>query len=121
MITKIGFYLSIAPAVGASTGIVRASNLTSDERKKLIDTYGLPSDASLTARNAGRGALGGLVGALGAGTLGAGITGGIAGYNGVDPEWYGPLGVLAGTVFGIPGAIYGTKKMTDKYSKSALK
>jgi len=59
--------------VGTIMGGVSASRLSPEQRATLRSEYGLDSDASLTARNAGRGFLGGAAGALAGraiGTLG---------------------------------------------------
>lgn len=73
MITKIDIEYAAALEKKASgfidglTVAIRASDLSDEERKKIISYYSLPQDASLGLRNAGRGYLGGTLGtALGA-------------------------------------------------------
>lgn len=105
MITKTGTeYVALLEktadsAIGAIIGAVRASNLSDEERKKLIAYYALPQDASLSWRNAGRGALGGGIGAA----VGANL----------------PLSLPLRLGATLGGGALGIKYMTDKYSKSS--
>lgn len=87
--------------LGTTIGAARASNLSDEERAALIKHYGLHSDASLGWRNAGRGFVGGNLGAL---------IGGAAGVLTKSPA----LSLLGHAA----GFATGTKFMTDKYSKS---
>lgn len=70
MITKTGIEYAAtlekkaSGLLGGMTGAVRASNLSDEERKKITSYYGLPQDASLGWRNAGRGYLGGALGSV---------------------------------------------------------
>ena len=103
MITKIGesmlcktAFMGMSPAVGW----YRADKLTPEERALLIQKYGLPEDAALGMRNAGRGIVGGTLG---------GVAGGLVGVAIGRPV----LGNIAGDIIG-------TKIMTDKYSRGAL-
>ena len=76
-ITKLGNQLTktsnagntpYPPAVGGILGAYRASELSADERRRLIEHHGLKENANLTARNTARGAVGATLGtALGAG------------------------------------------------------
>jgi len=99
-----------ADVVGAGIGAIRAADLSHEERKLLKEKHGLGSESSLTARNAGRGYLGGIGGGIVGG--GAGAAFGAATRN---------PGVLAGsTLLGtIGGGLYGAKRATDKYSRSS--
>lgn len=64
MITKTGAKMVKEAVVGAITGAVRANNLTAEQRRTLEQEYGLDEGASLGWRNAGRGFLGGFIGAM---------------------------------------------------------
>lgn len=90
--------------LGTLAGAIRAGNLTDEERAALIEHYGLSSDASLGWRNAGRGFLGGNLGA----SLGLGL-----GALTKSP--------VLGGVGQFAGFAAGTKLMTDKYSKGNAK
>lgn len=107
MLTKIGQEVEkVAGLAGGITGLVRASNLSPEQREALIKEYQLSENASLVGRNLGRGVLGNIGGA----SLGSGV--GMA---------LGSLGGSRGATLGsglgaLIGAIYGSKKSTDKYS-----
>lgn len=91
--------------LGAIIGSNRVANLSDREKAALIEHYGLPSDASLGIRNAGRGALGSGIGNI----LGA-VAGGYIGNTVGRP--------LIGAMLGTPvGGMLGIKLMTDKYSQ----
>ena len=91
------------PVTAAIVGGVRASNLSDDEKRQLRARYGLDSDANLTVRNAGRGIVGGGLGALGGLALGALVPG---------------AGRAAGMTLGsVLGGAAGTHFATNKYSK----
>lgn len=86
-------------------GMIRALNLSEEERRALIDHYGLPEDAELPIRNAGRSAVGFIPGAAlyeaGRASIARGNTG------------MGATAALGG--LGLAG--YGSWKASDKYSK----
>ena len=90
--------------LGALAGAIRAGNLTDEERATLIEHYGLSPDASLGWRNAGRGFLGG--------NLGAGLGLGLGALT--KSPVLGGVGQLAGFAAG-------TKLMTDKYGRGNAK
>lgn len=90
--------------LGALAGAIRAGNLTDEERAALIEHYGLSPDASLGWRNAGRGFLGG--------NLGAGLGLGLGALT--KSPVLGGVGQLAGFAAG-------TKLMTDKYGRGNAK
>ena len=105
--------------IDALVGAVRAGNLSDNEMDKLRKKYGLDDDANLVLRNVGRGMIGGMGGAalgrlasnaLVASAVSSAMKGGMPTGRLLLAE----LAPLAG--FGI-----GTKLMTDKYSKGALK
>lgn len=102
MITKTGSSMVKEALLGAVIGDVRANNLSSDQRATLEEEYGLPANASLGWRNAGRGFVGSNLGSLGANLLASAVTKG----NGR----FGPFP-------GIAGGLIGAKLMTDKYSR----
>lgn len=85
-VTKLG------SVIGAITGSLRASNLTDEEKRKLRELYDLHEDSNLALRNAGRGYIGGTVGAV------AGLP-------------FGPGGILLGEA---AGSYLGTNKYTRK-------
>lgn len=105
MITKTGIEYAAtlekkaSGLLGGMTGAVRASNLSDEERKKITSYYGLPQDASLGWRNAGRGYLGGALGSV----VGASL----------------PLPLAARLATALGGGALGMKYMTDKYSKGS--
>lgn len=111
MITKMGEeFIKSADLISAGVGAYRASNLSDNDRKLLIEEYGLPSDASLGWRNAGRGALGGIAGSL----VGTGIGQVLA----APVVYHNPYAAAALLGAGnIGGYILGTRLATDKYSK----
>ncbi len=111
MITKMAEQMiKEASLEGAIAGALRASNLGKEDRKLLRDEYGLPDDASLGWRNAGRGFLGGLVGA-GAGNI-------VSSPIGVSLMHKSPIAgaatILGGTLGGYGLGAY---LATNKYSK----
>lgn len=85
--------------VGPIVGGIRASRLSSKQRKKLKDYYGLEDNASLGWRNAGRGVVGGGLGAIVGKALGNLRS--------------GPAGLVAGAA----GGLLGSGLSTNKYSK----
>lgn len=85
---------------GAAIGAVRAARLSPEERATLRRRYGLKDDASLTARNTGRGALSGALGS---------IAGGGAAMASGNPRYIVPAGIATG----VGSALLGTRK----YSK----
>lgn len=100
----------LGPAAAAGAGYWRASELSEPDKKTLREEYGLPENANLEARNAGRGVLGGFGGAL-LGTIG--------GYALATPL------ALRGNILtaaSLPiigswgGSALGAWKATDKYS-----
>lgn len=60
----ISKYKDMAKLGSMNFGAIRASDLSDEERAKLIDYYNLPKDADLITRNAGRGWVGGTLGGL---------------------------------------------------------
>ena len=99
-----------ADVVGAGIGAIRAADLSHEERKLLREKHGLGSESSLTARNAGRGYLGG---------IGGGIVGGGAGAA-LGAATRNPGVFVGSSLLGtIGGGLYGAKRATDKYSRSS--
>ncbi len=122
--------------IGAGIGALRTSNLTDEEKDRLRERYGLSSDANLAVRNAGRGIAGMVLGTAALPlTVPGGALAGAAPMIALDTIAAKTLpsriarrlsmatmalpvaGALAG---GILPVAYLTKKLTDKYSKSAL-
>ncbi len=109
MITKTAFQLGIGSLVGA----LRASKLSDADKKLLAKAYNLTKDSNFGGRSALRGEVGNLIGDFGgtiAGALGASALGATA-----------PAAILAaGIGCGVPAAIYGIVKGTNKYSKKGV-
>lgn len=97
-------------ALGAGIGMLRAGELTPEDKQLLCEEYGLPGDANMVARNAGRGYLGGLGGGLVGSALGVGVGKLLARKN---PA----LGYGAAIAGSLAGAGIGMGLATNKYSR----
>lgn len=105
MITKHGELLVKEALIDAAVWLYRANNLSKGERELLEKEYGLPENANLCLRNAGRVAVGSILGGMAGGVVGNALPGG--------NKRFGPISGLAGTLMGV-------KLMTDKYSREML-
>ncbi len=103
---------------GAAMGFFKADELTGKEKKKLHEYHYISPGSSLTARNMGRGFLGGLAGGVGgamAGSIGGAMVGAISG-NPRMAATGASLGLLTGF---LGGGLGGAHLATNKYSRNS--
>ena len=94
--------------LGAIYGGYRGDSLTPEEKRALINHYGLRDDDSLVMRNIGRGFAGGFVGALPGSIMNV-----FGGRN--------PVKNAIGSALTVAGGLYGAHKATNKYSKETAR
>ena len=117
MITKTANALLglVQHVVPIGLGSFKTSELTDEERAKLIKKHHLRNDANLALRNIGRGYVGAGLGASAGALLGGGLSTAV-GLATEHPEII-PAGISLSTLL---GGLYGANKATNKYSRSAL-